>query len=161
MKKLFARLEESIYKAAGRVHYVISIWVALIKSMVFGFILLLGIAIPASSLATDDELLLEELRESLEKGIGSEMADRFRSELKESGMAPIDAERIVEELVDASVVCFVGSLVKHAQTHETPLADLVHEFEDEMGIAPVGGDFEDLLNRCLNAVRLEAGIALD
>ncbi len=134
---------------------------ALIKSIAFSFFLLIGTALLTSSFASEDELLLEELRESLEKGISSEMADLFRSDLKDTGLSSSDVERIVADLEDAVAACFLDSLVEHAQIHETPLADLVIEVDGEMGISPVGVDFEELLNPCLNAARMEAGIAMD
>ena len=133
----------------------------LIKSIAFSFFLLIGTALLTASFASEDELLLEELRESLEKNISSEMADLFRSDLKNTGLSSADIERIIADLVDATTACFLDSLVEHAQTHETPLADLIIEVDGEMGITPVGVDFEELLNPCLNAARMEAGIAMD
>lgn len=132
-----------------------------IKSFVFIFFLLIGIAVLTQSFASEDELLLEELRASLEKGISSEMSNLFRSELNEAGLSSIDVERIVAELEDAATACFLDSLVEHAQTHEVALTDLIVEVDGEMGITPIGADFEELLNPCLNAARMEAGITMD
>ena len=132
---------------------------ALIKSIAFSFFLLIGTALLTSSFASEDEVLAEELRESLEKGISAEMADLFRTDLKDTGLSSADVERIVAVLEDAVAACFLDSLVEHAQIHETPLADLVIEVDGEMGISPVGVDFEEFLNSCLYAARTEAGIA--
>ncbi len=132
---------------------------ALIKSIAFSFSVLIGIALLTSAFASEDEVLLEELRESLARNINSEMADLFRTDLKDTGLSSADVERIVAVLENAVVACFLDSLVEHAQTHETPLANLVLEVKGDMGISPVGGDFEELLILCLNAARMEAGIA--
>ena len=132
---------------------------ALIKGITFYFSLLIGVALLTSAFASEDEVLLEELRQSLEKGISSEMAPLFRSDLKDTGLSSSDIERIVADLEDKVVACFLDSLVEHAQNYETSLADLILEVEGEMSIRPVGADFEELLNICLNAARLEAGIA--
>ena len=132
---------------------------ALIKGITLSLFLLIGTALLTPSFASEDELLLEELRESLEKNISSEMADLFRTDLKDTGLSSADVERIVAVLEDAVAACFLDSLVEHAQIHETPLADLVIEVDGEMGISPVGVDFEVLLNSCLYAARTEAGIA--
>ena len=129
---------------------------ALIKSITLSFFLLIGTALLTPSFASEDELLLEELRESLAKTISAEMADRFRSDLNDTGLSPSDVERIVADLEDAVAACFLDSLVEYAQIHETPLADLI---DNEMAISFVGGEFKELLIPCLNAARTEAGIA--
>jgi hypothetical protein len=134
--------------------------VALIKSTTLSFFLLIGTVLLSTSFASEDELLLEELRESLAKVISAQMADGFRSDLKDTGLSSSDVERIVANLEDAVAACFLDSVVEYAQTHETPLADLVHEVGNEMAISGVGVEFEELLIPCLNAARAEAGIAL-
>ena len=135
---------------------------ALIKNITFSFFLLIGTALLTSSFASEDELLLEEFRESLTKNISAEMADQFRSDLKDNGLSSSDVERIVANLEDAVAACFLDSIVEYAQIHETPLADLIIEVGSEMAISFKGGEgveFEELLNPCLNAARTEAGIA--
>ena len=137
---------------------------ALIKSITLSFFLLIGTALLSPSLASEDELLLEELRESLAKTISAEMADGFRSDLKDTGLSSSDVERIVADLEDAVAACFLDSVVEYAQIHETPLADLIIEVGSEMAISfegDEGVEFEELLIPCLNAARAEAGIAMD
>ena len=134
---------------------------ALIKSITLSFFLLIGTALLTPSFASEDELLLEELRESLAKNISAEMADQFRSNLKDTGLSSSDVERIVADLDDAVAACFLDSLVEHAQIHETPLADLIIEVVSELAISSVGVEFEELLNSCLYDARAEAGIAMD
>ncbi len=126
--------------------------------MNFHFAALIGIALLTSAFASEDEVLLEDLRVSLEKNVNSEMAPLFRSDLKDSGLSSSDVERIIADLEDKAVACFLDSLIKHAQNHDVSPADLVSEFGGEMAIGPIGDDFALLLNSCLNAARLEAGI---
>jgi hypothetical protein len=133
--------------------------VALIKGIKISSSLLLAAIFLSPAFASDDELLLEELRQSLEKNVSSEMGPMFRAELKDTGLASSDIERLVEDLEDEVVACFLESLVEHSKNQDVPLSDLVHKFNGEMGISPVGSDFEILLNNCLNTARLEAGIS--
>ena len=137
---------------------------ALIKGITLSFFLLIGTALLTPSFASEDELLLEEFRESLAKNISAEMADQFRSDLKDTGLSSSDVERIVADLEDAVAACFLDSLVEYAQIHETPLADLIIEVGSEMAISfegDEGVEFEELLIPCLHAARAEAGIAMD
>ena len=89
------------------------------------------------------------------------MSDLFRAELDGAGLSSFDIERIIVDLKNATTACFLDSVVEHARTHEVALADLIIDVDSEMGIRPVGFDFEELLNTCLNAARMEAGIAMD
>ena len=138
-----------------------SYWTAPNIRFVIGIILLVGISIPASSFAANDKELHDELRESLEKNISSEMSELFRSELKDTGLSSADIEQVIADLEDATAECFVNSVVEHAQTHDVPLADLIIELDGDKAITPVGVDFVELLDPCLNAARMEAGIAME
>ncbi|MDH4055642.1 MAG: hypothetical protein OEW73_13930 [Gammaproteobacteria bacterium] len=132
-----------------------------INSFLFIFFSLFGLVLLTQSFASDDEVLLEELRASLEKNFNAEMSDLFRAELDGAGLSSVDIDRIIVDLENATTACFLDSLVEHARTHEVALADLINEVDGDKGITPMGFDFEELLNPCLNAARLGAGIAMD
>ena len=127
--------------------------------MIFRLAALIGVALLTPTIASENEVLLDDLRESLEKNVNSEMAPLFRSDLKDSGLSSSDMERIVADLEDEAVACFLDSLIEHARNHDISPAELISEFDGELAIGPIGDDFALLLNSCLNAARLEAGIS--
>jgi len=110
----------------------------------------------AGAFAENDEEILETLRTSITnvylEGLPNELPKSFHA-----GLASSDKERIIRQLADDCAACFVDAVVKYSALFNVPLSDFVSDglVTPGQGLA---GEFEQLLNPCINGARQEAGI---
>ena len=136
---------------------------AFIKSVIFSFIVLVWVALPNSSFASEDDILIEKFRKSLAGKIRAEMTDQFHIDFKDSGLSPSDVDRVIADVEDSIESCFVVTTVNYAQIREIPLADLITEEDGDFIIrfeGNEGAEFGELLTACTNDARAQAGIVM-
>ena len=132
-----------------------------IKSAVL-FFLLVGIAVPTLSFASDDDALLMEYRKNLSENMTGEIADQLRSEFKDSGLPPSDVEAVVANLAEAISTCFIESLVEFTRQRDIPLSDLIGDgdggIEFKGDTLVLADEFQALVGPCIYSARAEAGL---
>jgi len=105
-----------------------------------------------------DKDILEAVRASVTKIFLEQASWVLPESFRNSGLAPSDKERLVEQLANATATCFVDALVEYANLNDVPLSDLV---SDDWSITFEGGtgyEFEQLLNPCVLRAWEVAGV---
>ena len=77
---------------------------------------------------------------------------------RNSGLAPSDKERLVQQLANATATCFVVALVEYATLNDVPLSDLVSDDGSIIFERGSGYQFEQLLNPCVLRAWEVAGV---
>ncbi len=114
--------------------------------------------IASGAFAQSDEEILETLRTSVTEvyleGLPNELPESFLN----SGLSPMDKERIVRQLANDCASCFVDAVVGYAALNDVPLSDFVADgvvsFDRDSG-----SEFEQLLAPCILAARQAAGLS--
>ncbi len=105
-----------------------------------------------------DKDILEAVRASVTKIFLEQASWVLPESFRNSGLAPSDKERLVQQLANATATCFVDALVEYANLNDVPLSDLV---SDDWSITFEGGtgyEFEQLLNPCVLRAWEVAGV---
>ncbi len=114
--------------------------------------------IASGAFAQSDEEILETLRTSVTEvyleGLPNELPESFHN----SGLSPMDKERIIRQLANDCASCFVDAVVEYAALNDVPLSDFVVDGV----VTPArdsGIEFERLLAPCILAARQAAGLS--
>ncbi len=74
------------------------------------------------ALAEGDEEILERVRVLVTATFQEEIAGKLPESFTESGLAPSDRKRLIDQLADDYVSCFQGAIVEYAATNGLELA---------------------------------------
>lgn len=77
--------------------------------------------------AQSDEELLEVVRTSAAKGYLEQASWTLPQSFHDSGLAPSDKEKLIEQWANASAACLADALATYANTTETPLSEMVND----------------------------------
>ncbi len=114
-------------------------------------------AAPAAYSQSDKDIL-DTVRASATKIFLEQASWVLPESFRNSGLAPSDKERLVQQLADATATCIVDALVEYANLTDVPLSNLV---SDDGSFTLKGGsgyEFEQLLNPCILSAWQVAGI---
>jgi hypothetical protein len=108
-------------------------------------------------LAESDEEILERVRVLVTATFQEEIAGKLPESFTESGLAPSDRKRLIDQLADDYVSCFQGAIVEYAATNGLELSELVSP-DGSVGFkGDSGTDFSQLLVPCIQTARQAAG----
>ena len=96
-----------------------------------------------------DEEILEKVRASATKTFLEQASWTLPESFHNSGLAPSDKERLVEQWANASATCLADALATYADTTDVPLSELV---SDDGSFGLKGGsssEFDLFLTTCI------------
>ncbi len=96
-----------------------------------------------------DEEILEKVRASATKGFLEQASWTLPESFHNSGLAPSDKERLVEQWANASATCLADALATYANTTDVPLSEMV---SDDGSFSLKGGsssEFDLFLTTCI------------
>jgi len=105
-----------------------------------------------------DKDILETVRASVTKIFLEQASWVLPESFRNSGLAPSDKERLVQQLANATATCFVDALVEYATLNDVPLSDLVSDDGSIIFERGSGYQFEQLLNPCVLRAWEVAGV---
>ena len=104
-----------------------------------------------------DRELLDAVRDNA-KTIFLDQASRTLPEsFRNSGLAPSDKDRLIEQWADDSANCLADALAKYAESADVPLSELV---DDDLTFGLEGGDSYDEFNFTLETCSERAWAAI-
>jgi hypothetical protein len=77
--------------------------------------------------AQNDEEILESVRANLTKIFLEQASWTLPESFHNSGLAPSDKERLIEQLANASADCLVDALSNYAKSTDVPLSEMVND----------------------------------
>ena len=117
----------------------------------------IALFIASGAFAQSDEEILETLRTSITENYLEQLPNDLPESFLNSGLSPMDKERLVRQLANDGAACFVDAVVGYAALNDVPLSDFVADglvsFDGDSGI-----EFEQLLAPCILAARQAAGL---
>ena len=111
--------------------------------------------------AQSDEGLLELVRASAIKGFLEQASSTLPESFHNSGLAPSDKERLIEQWASASATCLADALATYANSTDVPLSEMV----SDDGSFSLNGDgssseFHAFLNPCIERAWAAVGASL-
>ena len=83
--------------------------------------------IPSVLYAQSDEEILETVRANGTKIYLEQASWTLPESFHNSGLAPSDKERLIEQWTNASAACLADALAEYAETTDVPLSDMVND----------------------------------
>ena len=111
--------------------------------------------------AQSDEELIETVRASATKIFLDQASWTLPESFRNSGLAPSDKERLVQQLANATATCLVDALVEYATSNDVPLSDLVSDDGSFSLKAGPGYEFDLFLSSCIQSAWEAAGASLE
>lgn len=108
-----------------------------------------------------DEEILEKVRVSAAKTFLEQASWTLPESFHNSGLAPSDKERLVEQWANASATCLADALATYANTTDVPLSELV---SDDGSFGLKGGSFSEFdlfLTTCIERAWEAVGASLN
>lgn len=108
-----------------------------------------------------DEEILEKVRASATKTFLEQASWTLPESFHNSGLAPSDKERLVEQWANASATCLADALATYANSTDVPLSELV---SDDGSFGLKGGsssEFDLFLTRCIECAWEAVGASLN
>ena len=108
-----------------------------------------------------DEEILEKVRASATNTFLEQASWTLPESFHNSGLAPSDKERLVEQLANASATCLADALATYANSTDVPLSELV---SDDGSFSLKGGsssEFELFLTTCIGRAWEAVGASLN
>ena len=114
-----------------------------------------------SAYAQNDQKVLETVRANATKIFLEQASWTLPDSFHDSGLAPSDKERLIEEWANASGACLADALAEYAKTTDTPLSDMVNE-DGSFGLKGDGSssDFQVFLDSCIERAWADVGASL-
>lgn len=108
-----------------------------------------------------DEELLEVVRANAEKGYLDQASWTLPKSFHESGLAPSDRERLIEQWANDSASCLADALATYAATTETPLSEMVND-DGSFSLKGDGSssEFHVFLNSCIERAWAAVGASV-
>ncbi len=116
------------------------------------------LAAPTAYSQSDKEIL-ETVRGSVTNIFLEQASWVLPESFRNSGLAPSDKERIVQQLANATATCMVDALVEYAALNDVPLSDMVSDDGSFNLKGGSGYEYEQLLNPCILRAWEVAGIS--
>ena len=120
-------------------------------------ITLLTLVAAPCALAQSDEELIETVRNSA-KELFLEQPPTVPESFRDSGLAPSDKERIMQQVASDSADCLADTVAEFSAAYDVPISDMV---SSDGTIRPSGnsaGQFTSMLNECIVLAWQAAGV---
>ena len=117
--------------------------------------------VPTAVYSQSDKELLETVRASAAEIYLEQASWTLPESFHNSGLAPSDKERLIEQWANASATCQADALAKHANLTDVPLSELV---ADDGSFTLKGGsnsEFELFLLTCIERAWAAVGASLE
>ena len=100
--------------------------------------------------AQSDEDILEKIRDSATRIFLEQASWTLPESFHNSGLAPSDKERLVEQWANASATCLADALATYAKTTDVPLSEMVSD-DGSFSLKGDGAssEFHLFLNSCI------------
>ena len=118
------------------------------------------LAAPTAYSQSDDEIL-EKVRASATETFLEQASWTLPESFQNSGLAPSDKERLIQQWANASATCLADALATYANSTDVPLSELV---SDDGSFTLKGGtssEFELFLNTCIERAWEAVGASLN
>ncbi len=115
---------------------------------------------PMTYSQSDDDLL-ELVRSNAAKGFLEQASWTLPKSFHESGLAPSDKDKLIEQWADQSAACLVDALTTYAKTTDTSLAEMVSD-DGSFGLKGDGSfaEFDVFLESCIERAWAAVGARL-
>jgi len=117
--------------------------------------------VPPAVYSQSDKEILEKVRASAAKTFLEQASWTLPESFHNSGLAPSDKERLVEQWANASATCLADALATYANTTDVPLSKLV---SDDGSFGLKGGsssEFDLFLTTCIERAWEAVGASLE
>ncbi len=117
--------------------------------------------VPPAVYSQSDEEILEKVRASATKSFLEQASWTLPESFHNSGLAPSDKERLVEQWANASATCLADALATYANTTDVPLSEMV---SDDGSFSLKGGsssEFDLFLTTCIERAWEAVGASLN
>ena len=88
---------------------------------------LIALVTAPTAYSQSDEEILEKVRASATKIFLEQASWTLPESFHNSGLAPSDKERLIEQLANASATCLADALATYAKTTDVPLSEMVSD----------------------------------
>ena len=108
-----------------------------------------------------DQEILETVRANATKIFLEQASWTIPDSFHNSGLAPSDKERLIEQWANASGACLADALAEYAKTTDTPLSDMVND-DGSFGLKGDGSssEFQVFLDSCIERAWAAVGASL-
>ena len=108
-----------------------------------------------------DEEILEVVRSYATKGYLEQSSSTLPQSFHDSGLAPSDKEKLIEQWANASAACLTDALAMYANTTETPLSEMVND-DGSFSLKGNGSssEFHVFLDSCIERAWAAVGASL-
>lgn len=105
--------------------------------------------VPPTVYSQSDKEILETVRASATKIFLEQASWTLPESFHNSGLAPSDKERLVEQWANASATCLAAALAKYADSTDVPLSELVADDGSFTLKGGSGSEFDLNLSTCI------------
>jgi len=104
---------------------------------------------------------LEVVRAYAAKGYLEQASSTLPKSFHDSGLAPSDKEKLIEQWANASAACLADALATYAKTTETPLSEMVND-DGSFSLKGDGSssEFHVFLDSCIERAWAAVGASL-
>ena len=108
-----------------------------------------------------DEDILEVVRANAAKGYLEQASWTLPESFHDSGLAPSDKEKLIEQWANDSAACLADALATYAKTTETPLSEMVND-DGSFSLKGDGSssEFHVFLDSCIERAWAAVGASL-
>ena len=119
------------------------------------------LAVAPTAYSQSDEDILEKVRDSATRTFLDQASWTLPESFHNSGLAPSDKERLVEQWADACATCLTDSLATYAKTTDVPLSEMVSD-DGSFSLKGDGSssEFHLRLNSCIERAWEAVGASL-
>ena len=121
----------------------------------------LVLLVPPLAYSQSDEDILEAVRASAKEGFLEQASWTLPKSFHESGLAPSDKEKLIEQWANDSAGCLADALANYTKTTETSLSEMVND-DGSFGLKGDGAssDFHVFLDSCIERAWAAVGARL-
>ena len=127
----------------------------------FSFIGCIMLLVSHTAYSQSDQEILETVRANATKIFLEQASWTIPDSFHNSGLAPSDKERLIEQWANASGACLADALAEYAKTTDTPLSDMVND-DGSFGLKGDGSssEFQVFLDSCIERAWAAVGASL-
>ena len=113
--------------------------------------------IASGAFAQSDEELIETVRSSAKEGF-LEQPPTAPESFQNSGLSPLDKERIMKQVISDSADCLADTVIEYSAVYDVPISDLVSSDGTIIPSGDAAGEFTRMLNYCIVVAWQGAGV---
>jgi hypothetical protein len=127
----------------------------------FSFVGCIILLVSHMAYSKNDQEILETVRANATRIFLEQASWTIPDSFHNSGLAPSDKERLIEQWASASGACLTDALEEYAKTTDTPLSDMVND-DGSFGLKGDGSssEFQVFLDSCIERAWAAVGASL-